>query len=116
MKAKDLVTKIHIYFLVILHAADSMLIERAAGKRIDPKTGDIYHTTFDWPTENNIHQRLVVSPHNTEEDLVNRLMEYNRNIGAIQDSLKATVKVVNVDQPKGDVFNQSNQRFMLIKK
>jgi len=114
--AKDSVIKIHIYLLVILHAADSMLIERAAGKRVDPKTGDIYHTTFDWPTENNIHQRLIVPPHNTEEDLVNRLMEYNRNIGAIQDSLKATVKVVNVDQPKGDVFNQSNERFMLIKK
>ena len=85
-----------------------MLIERAAGKRVDPKTGDIFHTTFDWPTESVVHQRLVVPDNNREEDLVNRLMEYNRNTGSIQDSLKATTKVINVDQPKGDVFNQSN--------
>ena len=88
-----------------------MLIERAAGKRIDNKTGDIYHTTFDWPTDATIQQRLSIPPNNTEEDLVERLMEYNRNIGAVQDSLKATSKVVNVDQPKGDVFNQSKHSF-----
>lgn len=91
---------------VILHAADSMLIERAAGKRVDTKTAEIYHTTFDWPTENSIQQRLIMPENNTEEDLVNRIMEYNRNIGAVQDSLRANSKIINVDQPKGDVFNQ----------
>ena len=31
---------------IILNGIDSMLIERAAGKRVDSKTGEIYHTTF----------------------------------------------------------------------
>ena len=32
--------------LVVLQAADSVLIERAAGKRIDPKTGGITFHLF----------------------------------------------------------------------
>jgi hypothetical protein len=44
---------------------------------------DIYHTTFEWPTDLSIQQRLITPEKNTEEDLVNRLMIYNRNIGGI---------------------------------
>ena len=97
--------------LVLLQAPDSVLIERAAGKRIDPKTGDVYHTTFDWPVENVVQQRLVVPENNTEEDLVNRLVVYHRNIGGIEDSLKSNLKTINADQPKGDVMNQSKTLF-----
>jgi adenylate kinase len=94
------------FFKVILQGSDAMLIERAAGKRVDSKTGgtlrfmktyrndiskinlhllikEIYHTTFDWPTDSNVQQRLVVPSQNTEEDLVNRLILYNRHIGGI---------------------------------
>ena len=54
-----------------------------------------------------IQNRLIVPEKNTEEDLVNRLIIYNRHIGGLMECLKATSKVINVDQPKGDVFNQS---------
>jgi adenylate kinase len=91
---------------IVLQGADSMLIERAAGKRVDPKTGEIYHTTFDWPSEHAVQQRLVIPPNNTEQDLVNRLILYKRHVDGVTDSLKATSKQINVDQPMGDVFNQ----------
>lgn len=71
------------------------------------KLKDVYHTTFDWPVESAIQQRLVVPENNTEEDLVNRLMIYHRHIGGIEDSLKANLKAINADQPKGDILNQS---------
>jgi adenylate kinase len=86
-----------------------MLIERAAGKRIDSSDGTIYHTTFDWPTEASIQQRLVVAENNTEEDLINRLVLYHRNIDGVHDALMASSKCINVDQPKGDVYSQSIQ-------
>lgn len=67
----------------------------------------MYHTTFDWPVESTIQQRLIVPEHNTEEDLVNRLIVYHRHVGGIEDSFKASLKPINADQPKGDVMNQS---------
>ena len=85
-----------------------MLIERAAGKRVDPKTHEIYHTTFDWPSDILVQQRLVAPDNYREEDLVSALMNYNRNIAGLQECLKANSKSVNVDQPKGDAFNMSN--------
>ncbi|CAF0826696.1 unnamed protein product [Brachionus calyciflorus] len=91
---------------VVLTGEDSMLLERAAGKRVDPKNGDIYHTTFDWPQEQTIQNRLVIPEKYTEEHLVQSLMVYNRHIEGVLDCLKATTKKINVDQPKGDVFNQ----------
>jgi adenylate kinase family enzyme len=111
---KIIFSKVNKFFLVLLQAPDSVLIERAAGKRIDPKTGDVFHTTFDFPLEITIQQRLIVSENNTEEDLVNRLIVYHRYIGGVEDSLKANLKQINVDQPKGDVLNQSNYLFYYI--
>lgn len=91
---------------VVLQAPDSVLIERAAGKRVDEKTGEIYHTTFDWPNDNTIQQRLKTPENNTEQDLINRLVVFHRHIEGVQSCLNATLKKINVDQPKGDVFNQ----------
>ncbi|KAJ8299873.1 hypothetical protein KUTeg_021392 [Tegillarca granosa] len=62
---------------VVLEAPDTVLIERAQGKRVDPKTGDIYHTTFDWPPNIDIQNRCEEVPGYTEEDMVNKLIEYH---------------------------------------
>ena len=35
-------------FLVILDAPDTVLIERAQGRRVDPKTGGVYHWYKAW--------------------------------------------------------------------
>ena len=36
-----------------------VLIERQSGKRVDPETDDVYHTTFDWPDDPDVQERLV---------------------------------------------------------
>lgn len=67
---------------------------------------DIYHTTFDWPPNGEIQNRLEETPGYTEEDMVNKLIEYHRHIDEILECYKKVVKTVNADQPKADVFSQ----------
>ncbi|KAK7496967.1 hypothetical protein BaRGS_00011703 [Batillaria attramentaria] len=92
---------------VVLEAPDTVLIERAAGKRVDPKTGDVYHTTFDWPSANaELVSRLVEVPGQSEPEMVARLVEYHRHIDSILRCYSAAIKTINADQPKADVFSQ----------
>lgn len=91
---------------VILDAADTVLIERAQGKRVDPVHGDVYHTTFDWPPSTDIQNRLKEVEGYTEEDMINKLIVYHRHFEGILDCFKSVAKTVNADQPKADVFSQ----------
>ena len=67
---------------------------------------DVYHVTFDWPTDPIIVDRLVPDPNSTEEVMIKRLMEYHRHSGGILRCYEKVYKVVNCDQPKSDVFSQ----------
>lgn len=58
----------------MLDAPDQVLIERQGGKRIDPKTGDVYHATFDWPQDPTIQARLLEPEGISEEETVTRLV------------------------------------------
>ncbi|XP_015750795.1 PREDICTED: adenylate kinase 8-like, partial [Acropora digitifera] len=62
---------------VLLEAPDTVLIERVLGKRVDPETGDVYHATFDPPTDTSVVQRLVSDPKSSEKIMIERLMEYH---------------------------------------
>lgn len=59
---------------MVLDAPDTVLLERQAGKRVDPETGDVYHTTFDWPQDPSVQERLVepsgISQDETKVELV----------------------------------------------
>ncbi|PVD22287.1 hypothetical protein C0Q70_18096 [Pomacea canaliculata] len=90
---------------VVLDAPDTVLIERAAGKRIDPKTGDVYHTTFDWPNATDIQARLEEGPGQSEPEMVDKLVKYHRNADGILRCYNSVIKVINADQPKADVFS-----------
>lgn len=91
---------------VLLEASDTVLIERVMGKRIDPETGDVYHSTFDPPADPSVVQRLVPDPKSSEKAMIERLMEYHRHIDGILTCHEKIYKSVNVDQPKADVFSQ----------
>uniref|UniRef100_A0A8C5XYC7 Adenylate kinase 8 n=1 Tax=Microcebus murinus TaxID=30608 RepID=A0A8C5XYC7_MICMU len=92
--------------VVVLSALDTVLIERNLGKRVDPQTGEIYHTTFDWPPESDIQNRLVVPPGISEMETARKLLEYHRNIVRIIPSYPKILKVISADQPCVDVFYQ----------
>lgn len=95
-----------------MDAPDTVLIERAQGKRVDPKTGDIYHTTFDLPSNPEIQSRLEEVPGYKEDEMVKKLIEYHRHIDGVLDCYKTTIKTINADQPKADVFSQGNVEVM----
>ncbi|XP_069330880.1 adenylate kinase 8 isoform X2 [Eulemur rufifrons] len=93
--------------VVVLSALDTVLIERNLGKRVDPQTGEIYHTTFDWPPESDIQNRLVVPAGISEMETARKLLEYHRNIVGIIPSYPKILKVISADQPCVDVFYQA---------
>nr|XP_044634419.1 adenylate kinase 8 isoform X3 [Equus asinus] len=93
--------------VIVLSAPDTVLIERNLGKRIDPQTGEIYHTTFDWPSESEIQDRLIVPVGISELETAGKLLEYHRNIVRIFPSYPKILKVISADQPCVDVFYQA---------
>ncbi|XP_035878301.1 adenylate kinase 8 isoform X4 [Phyllostomus discolor] len=92
--------------VIVLSAPDTVLIERNLGKRVDPQTGEIYHTTFDWPPVTEVQNRLVVPAGISEPETARNLLEYHRNIIRILPSYPKILKVISADQPCVDVFYQ----------
>ncbi|XP_039718888.1 adenylate kinase 8 isoform X3 [Pteropus medius] len=93
--------------VIVLSAPDTVLIERNLGKRVDPHTGEIYHTTFDWPPEFEIQNRLIVPEGISEQETAQKLMAYHRNIVSVLPSYPKILKVISADQPCVDVFYQA---------
>ncbi|XP_075415199.1 adenylate kinase 8 isoform X2 [Tenrec ecaudatus] len=93
--------------VVVLSAPDLVLIERNVGKRIDPRTGEIYHTTFDWPPESEVQNRLMAPEGISELETARKLLDYHRNIVKIMPSYPKILKVISSDQPCVDVFYQA---------
>ncbi|XP_068105027.1 adenylate kinase 8 [Hyperolius riggenbachi] len=92
--------------VVVLEAPDIVLIERNMGKRVDPTTGEVYHTTFDWPDDPEVQKALVEPEGISEEVTGQRLLEYHRNIPGILRTFPKIYKKLNADQPCLDVFSQ----------
>uniref|UniRef100_A0A8D0BMU3 Nucleoside-diphosphate kinase n=1 Tax=Salvator merianae TaxID=96440 RepID=A0A8D0BMU3_SALMN len=92
--------------VVVLYAPDTVLIERNLGKRVDVVTGEVYHTTFDWPTDEQVSLRLELPKGISELETSRRLVEYHQNYPGILLSFGKSVKFINADQPFADVFSQ----------
>nr|XP_040142468.1 adenylate kinase 8 isoform X3 [Ictidomys tridecemlineatus] len=93
--------------VIVLSAPDTVLIERNLGKRIDPQTREIYHTTFDWPPELEVQNRLIEPEGVSELETAQKLLVYHRNIIRILPSYPKILKTINADQPCVDVFYQA---------
>ncbi|XP_004640611.1 adenylate kinase 8 [Octodon degus] len=93
--------------VIVLNAPDSVLIERNLGKRIDPVTREIYHTTFDWPPESEVQNRLVEPEGISEVETARKLLNYHRNIIRILPAYPKVLKAISADQPCVDVFYQA---------
>lgn len=71
---------------------------------------EIYHTTFDWPPEPEIQNRLIEPEGISEIETAKRLLEYHRNIIRILPSYPKILKTISADQPCVDVFYQGKGR------
>ena len=90
-----------------LQIPDEVVMERAKGKRVDPETGNIYHITFDYPSDLDVEKRLLAPAEcDNEHYLVNKLVSYHRNAVALESAYEPFMNHVNADQPKADVLTQ----------
>ena len=67
---------------------------------------DVYHTTFDWPGNPEVQERLEEPAGLSEEEIVKQLVVYHRHIDGIVRCYSQSVRNINADQPKADVFSQ----------
>lgn len=63
--------------VVLIEVPDELIVERITGRRMDPETGDIYHTKFQ-PAPANIQNRLIQRKDDTEEAVKARLSKYHK--------------------------------------
>ncbi|NXA34872.1 KAD8 kinase, partial [Eudromia elegans] len=92
--------------VVVLYAPDTVLIERNSGKRLDPVTQEVFHTTFDWPRDPRVQQRLVKPEDTSEQEISKKLLEYHRSFPGVFQNYKKILKSINADQPCMDVVSQ----------
>uniref|UniRef100_A0A8C4XMD3 Nucleoside-diphosphate kinase n=1 Tax=Falco tinnunculus TaxID=100819 RepID=A0A8C4XMD3_FALTI len=92
--------------VVVLYAPDTVLVERNSGKRLDPFTEEVYHTTFDWPSDPLVQQRLVKPEDLSEQEMSKKLLEYHRNFPEVFQTYQKVLKSINADQPSMDVLSQ----------
>ncbi|NXX91890.1 KAD8 kinase, partial [Centropus bengalensis] len=78
----------------------SGVIPRHVGKQ---RKVYVYHTTFDWPSDPLIRQRLVTPGDMSEHEMSKRLLEYHRNLPGVFQIYQKVLKSINADQPSVDV-------------
>ncbi|XP_062434949.1 adenylate kinase 8-like [Rhea pennata] len=95
---------------VLLRAPDAALLERALGRRLDPATGHVYHTTFAWPADAAVQRRLVPLPGDAEARVARRLLQHHRQLPGILRAFGPRLCAVDADQPCADVCRQVLER------
>lgn len=90
--------------VVCLDVEDDMLVERVVGRRLDPETGDIYHTTFNPPPAGKVSDRCVQRSDDTEEKARSRLATFHQNSAAIENHYEAFIAHVDGSRSKESVF------------
>ncbi|NXP02906.1 KAD8 kinase, partial [Thinocorus orbignyianus] len=64
---------------------------------------EVYHTTFNWPSDLLVQQRLVEPEDLSEQEISKRLLEYHRNFPGVFQIYQKVLKSINADQPSVDV-------------
>ena len=94
--------------IVLIKAADEVIIERITGRRTDPKTGEIYHIKFNPPPEG---VEVTQRDDDTEEAVVARLQKYHEETAPIipyyesKGLLKSVDGLQTPDQVTADILS-----------
>ncbi|XP_058709670.1 adenylate kinase 8 isoform X2 [Poecile atricapillus] len=73
---------------------------------IFPRHVEVFHTTFHWPSDPLVQQRLVEPEDLSEQEVSKKLLEYHRNFPEIFHIYQKVLKSINADQPSVDVLSQ----------
>ncbi|XP_073043241.1 adenylate kinase 5, chloroplastic isoform X2 [Primulina eburnea] len=91
---------------IILDVPDEILIDRSVGRRLDPLTGKIYHMTNFPPESEEVKERLVTRPDDTEEKVKSRLQIYKQNAEAMLSTYSDVLNKVDGNRPKEIIFKE----------
>jgi adenylate kinase len=70
--------------VISIEVPDDEIVERIAGRRMDPETGDIYHIKFK-PASDKIQSRLIQRKDDNESTVRNRLAAYHVQTAPLAD-------------------------------
>lgn len=82
---------------IFLDVGEDELVRRLTGRRMDPETGDIYHTEFNMPDDDEVEARLVQRDDDTEEVVKERLETYYENTEPVIEHYRETGDLIEVD-------------------
>jgi adenylate kinase len=90
---------------LFLNVPDQVLVERVVGRRTDPVTGKIYHTTFSPPPPEDeaLLARLEQRSDDTEEKVKVRLQQFHANVDAVKDKYTEISVVIDGNRKPSDV-------------
>ncbi|XP_010542084.1 PREDICTED: adenylate kinase 5, chloroplastic [Tarenaya hassleriana] len=91
---------------LLLDVPDETLIDRCVGRRLDPVTGKIYHVKSFPPESDEIKERLVTRPDDTEEKVKSRLQIYKQNCEATVSAYSRVMTKMDGNMPKEVVFKE----------
>lgn len=83
--------------IVFLDVGEDELMRRLTGRRVDPETGDVYHTEFNMPDDEGITERLVQRDDDTEETVRERLRVFDENTQPVIDHYDEAGELVRID-------------------
>mmetsp|Transcript_38941 Transcript_38941/g.77305 ORF Transcript_38941/g.77305 Transcript_38941/m.77305 type:complete len:758 (+) Transcript_38941:62-2335(+) len=90
--------------MVLFEVADSVLVARAPGRRIDPETGDIYHLQH-VPPPSEIGARLVRRDYDGDQDtFLDRLKSNHERIREVLPFFKNKITTVDANAEPGAVL------------
>ncbi|MGM0605729.1 MAG: adenylate kinase [Halobacteriota archaeon] len=94
--------------VIYLDVSEEELVRRLTGRRMDPETGDIYHTEFNMPDDEAIADRLVQRDDDTEDVVRERLRVYEANTEPVIDHYRNAGTLVEIDgeATPDDVFDR----------
>ncbi|NXS78129.1 KAD8 kinase, partial [Erpornis zantholeuca] len=64
---------------------------------------EVFHTTFNWPSDPVVQERLVKPEDLSEQEVSKKLLEYHRKFPEIFHIYQKVLKSINADQPSVDV-------------
>ena len=83
--------------VVFLDVGEDELLRRLTGRRVDPETGDVYHTEFNMPDDDEIVERLEQREDDTEDVATERLAVYRENTEPVVEHYRETGELIEVD-------------------
>ena len=83
--------------IVFLDVGEDELLRRLTGRRVDPETGDVYHTEFNMPDDDAIADRLEQREDDTEEVAAERLEVYRENTEPVVEQYRERGELIEVD-------------------